>query len=457
MKTLRPWPAAALLLLLLSSACIDLEVPDYNASSLQSLTTTPTPLAVATAAQGLIWGVREDYEYWVIIAASLGREAFNLSAADAGWRTILNTMNSGFYLTREWGNPYRNIRQANIVLGAVDAVTGMTDAEKNGVRGFTKTMQALDYLLIIESRDTAGAFVDVGRDPTGDPAPWASKAQVYTHIEALLDQAKVDLQAAGSTMVINVGPGMAPFTTPATFLKLNRGIRGRVAVYRDDWNTALTALSESFLDTNQPLTYGAYHVWSTNAGDKTFVRIFDPTGQWHYGHPTFKTDAKLRADGTRDRRFTSKTQAMPLKTFQNVGSDFRPTVYPRVDGQITMIRNEELILLRAEANLGAGNTDQALTDISFIRTSSGGLDAIPLATWQGMTSAQRLDELLYNKRYSLWFEGGHRWIDWRHYGKLAQLPIDRTGDKRFSYIQIPTGDCNVYNPKPAGCAIPAGF
>jgi hypothetical protein len=39
-----------------------------------------------------------------------------------------------------------------------------------------------------------------------------------------------------------------------------------------------------------------------------------------------------------------------------------------------------------------------------------------------------LAELLYNKRYSLMYEGGHSWIDYRRYGLTANLQsIDRVG------------------------------
>jgi len=84
------------------------------------------------------------------------------------------------------------------------------------------------------------------------------------------------------------------------------------------------------------------------------------------------------------------------------------------------MRNEELILLRAEANIGKGNYTAAEPDINFIRQSAG-LTAVTL------DANNALDELLKQKRYSLFLEG-FRWIDLRLYNKLNTLPIDRTGD-----------------------------
>ena len=100
---------------------------------------------------------------------------------------------------------------------------------------------------------------------------------------------------------------------------------------------------------------------------------------------------------------------------------------------------------------------QALVDINFIRQTSGGLDAITPVAWTARPDTARLNELLYNKRYSLWYEGGHRWIDWRRYGMLDELPKDRVGDVRFTYEPIPQDSCMPYTPQPPGCAIPAGF
>jgi len=72
--------------------------------------------------------------------------------------------------------------------------------------------------------------------------------------------------------------------------------------------------------------------------------------------------------------------------------------------------------------------------------------------WLALTPEQRLDTLLYEKRYSLFWEFGTTWIDARNYGKLPNLPKDRPGDAIFPYLMIPTTECNqrVSSP-PAGC------
>jgi hypothetical protein len=144
-----------------------------------------------------------------------------------------------------------------------------------------------------------------------------------------------------------------------------------------------------------------------------------------------------------------------LKMFQNVGSNFRYTLYDESPGAPTpIIRNEDLILLRAEARWKTGDQVGALADLNFIRQNAGGLD--PILVWPGDAAFET--DLLYNRRYSLAWEGGHRWIDWRRFGRLAELPVDRPTDKRFDRIQIPQDECTPRpDPKPAGCNIPPGI
>jgi hypothetical protein len=60
--------------------------------------------------------------------------------------------------------------------------------------------------------------------------------------------------------------------------------------------------------------------------------------------------------------------------------------------------------------------------------------------------ASLLNELLYNKRYSLMYEGGHSWIDYRRYGLTSALqvaPFERVGaqpDLIFATLPIPTAE-----------------
>ena len=101
-----------------------------------------------------------------------------------------------------------------------------------------------------------------------------------------------------------------------------------------------------------------------------------------------------------------------------------------------------------------GNVNEALQDINFVRENSGGLAPISGSTWSGMTATQRLDELLYNKRYSLMWEGTHRWADMRHYGRLASLPRAGADHIVWPYFPLSANECIPRSPQPPGCAVP---
>ena len=106
-------------------------------------------------------------------------------------------------------------------------------------------------------------------------------------------------------------------------------------------------------------------------------------------------------------------------------SAFSWTRYPTPATFIPIIRNEELFLLRAEANwFGATGTKvQAIADLNFIRTNSGNLTNTTVTI--ASTDAEFVTALLHERLYSLLYEGGHRWIDLRRYGRLGQMINDR--------------------------------
>jgi hypothetical protein len=444
-------PACALLM---AGACRDLAVPDFNNPSLEDLQSNPTPGKIAQAAQGLLVGARVQQgrqNGYVSLLGIIGRESYNFDPADPRFITemLIGPLDGGSpaFGANLFAFPYRNIRNANVLLGAVDVVVGMSPEEKEAVRGFAKTIQALDYLYVINTRDDLGAPLDVNRAPTGEPAPLATKTEIFAHIASLLDQGLAHLQAGGSAFPFSLSPGFAGFNTPATFATFNRALKARVEVYRGNHASALTALNASFLNTGAPLTLGVYHSYSTASGD-IVNEIFDPDGRAILAHPSLVTDAQNKPDGTADNRAQQKIDPLPEpRTVQGVTAAHLFTIYTSNTSPIPIIRNEELILLRAEARYFSGDQVGALNDINFIRTTSGGL--APRGPF--VNNDDFITELLYQRRYSLMFEGGHRWIDARRHGRLNTLPLALSTHRVHSRFPFPEAECLVRVPAPAGC------
>ncbi|HZH75847.1 MAG TPA: RagB/SusD family nutrient uptake outer membrane protein [Archangium sp.] len=417
--------------------CGNLTVPDLNNPGIEELRDNPTRALVLSASTGLLIGHRTgvaSQNGYVSQLGVLGREGYILDKADP---RFVSEMLSGTQLDpgspafggNFWVNPYANIRNAHTLLDATDKVSNMTDAEKEGIRGFAKTMLALDFLVIINTRDINGAPIDVNR-PVGSPlAPIASKQEVFAHITQLLEEGKTHLQASGSEFPFRLSSGFVnyeakteterkkPFTVQ-NFIKFNRAVRARVAVYEKQWAQALAALDESFLTETGPLDLGVYHVFSGGTGDTpnglNSINIF--------ANPKLLADAEKQAGSTTlvDARVARKVaKAKEPGSWQGITTDQAFSLYEDNTAPVAIIRNEELLLLRAEAlaNAGAGNATEATRLLNLIRVNSGNLTAIP----EDLSGKPFEDELLEQRRFSLLFEGGHRWIDMRRYNRLEEL------------------------------------
>ncbi len=167
------------------------------------------------------------------------------------------------------------------------------------------------------------------------------------------------------------------------------------------------------------------------------------------------TLAQLKADNTKDDRFQRKIKALPTGPRGPApGSPGVPTpwqfnIYSSNVTSVPLIRNEELILMRAEAKIQTGDLAGGTADLNVVRTVSGGL--APIATVA--SAAAGIQALFYERYWSLLLEGWH-WVDARRYGFLSQLPLDQPTHKVFKVIPIPNAECLARN-KTAG-NVPAG-
>jgi hypothetical protein len=455
--------ALALCASTLSLGACTLDMPDLNNPSIDELLENPTPSGVRAAATGLLIGSRAGKSAqngYVAHLGILGRESYTFDAADPRFVTEMLAgasldPGSPAFGGNFWVGPYGNIRNANTVLAALDKVTGFTDTEKEATRGFAKTMQALDFLTIVSTRDTNGGPIDVA-GPFTELAPIESKERMLEHISALLDEAKDHLAAGGSKFPFPLSSGFEDFEqrgkmplvymTPASFLKFNRALKARSETYRKNWSGVLTALSESFLDPAKPLSLGAYYAYGAGSGDTT-NGLTSPN---LYAHPSIVADAERVADPgcvdnpanpfqCLDARVGSKLEVVDSRTYQGLTSRYGFTLYGNTS-PVPIIRNEELILLRAEANINLGNLEAAETDINFIREEAGSLPPVTLI------GENAVDVLLKERRYSLLFEGGHRWIDMRRYNRLSQLPRDLPTHNIHERFPIPVGETDARGP-----------
>jgi hypothetical protein len=449
-------------------AACDFGVPDLNNPSLDDLENDPNAVRIGAACTGLLIGNRSNKAApngLVSQLGILGRESYNFDTADPRYvgELLGGTLNKGSpFGGNFWALPYANIRLANVILHALDKVaTGeVSDPKKAAIRGFVHTIQALDLLEIIVTHDTNGAVIDTDQPIVEPPATQplgkiVDRDVVYVEIVRLLEAALPELDAGteGFPFVFSAGyhddSAALTFDTPATFRTFNRAIRARVAAYVKDYPGVLTALKTSFLDDSATADFarGVYHAYSTKTGDAA-NGLINPN---IYGHPSLQTDA-MKNVTVIDKRFTRKvaivkdagsvtgTPLMSNLTFQGI--------YPSPASRVTVIRNEELILLKAEALFFTGDVAGAITELNIVRTGSGGLPDLTGTP----TEAEFVSDLLYERRYSLMFEG-HRWIDARRFNRLNDLPLDDNTYKRNARYPIPLPECNARPASEPKCAL----
>ena len=408
--------------------------PNPNGPALDDIVANPTEAAIANLAVGVEASARLGLGAYLVDVGVLGREYWRVSPSDPRFTQDLlgraeSTLdNNTFYITTPWSARYRTIRNANTMLLAVDANETLSEGEKAAARGFAKTWIAYSYLLNLNLTFENGVrFIQPGEDEAG---PLVGYDAALDRIAELFDEAYEDLQA-GSTFFYDTSIGMGVPATVEGYAQINRGLAARVDAYRGEWADVLDALDDSFIDADGDLEAGAYHVFSTGAGDITnpFYFPLGGGGDGVLAHPTFVSDI---AEG--DERIDKVEQRATSRTFDGLTSTYDTDVYKTPTSPIPIVRNAELVLLRAEANAQLGNEDEAVEALNVIRGAAD-LDDYDGAT----TQAALIDEVLRQRRFELYAEG-HRWLDLRRYDRLGVLPIDRPGDDVFDRFPVPESD-----------------
>jgi hypothetical protein len=314
-------------------------------------------------------------------------------------------------------------------LEAIANTNSVTDTEKNGYVGFARTVLAQQLMALVVMYNESGIRIDVA-DPD-NLGPIVGRSAALAAVSAMLDDAASDLNNAGDGFAFSVPSGFAGFKTPASFRKVNRALAARAAVYRGNYGDALTHLSGSFLDMNGSVDLGAYMTFSTGAGDLTNP-LFLPqnnTGEIRLAHPAFVADSEAG-----DARAAKATMRTSPAGSANLSSTHDVWIYQSNVDPVTIIRNEELMLISAEAKIQQNDLSGAVGDIDAVRSKAG------LGPYTGaMDKDALINQMLRERRYSLWCEG-HRWEDLRRNNKLSTLPKDRPDDLVHTSLPVPPDD-----------------
>ncbi|MCK8522594.1 RagB/SusD family nutrient uptake outer membrane protein [Aquimarina sp. D1M17] len=344
--------------------------------------------------------------------------------------------NNSFYSTQQWNGSYRCIKNANLLIGSATNTESITEAERQGYLGFAKTFIAYELIQVLKSYNVAR--VDVA-DPD-NLGPILEFGPALTAVRSMLNEARDNINAAGAEFKFPLSSGFDDFNTPSTFLEFNRAVAAIAALYDGDGAGALAELGNSYFDLAGDLTVGPKHIFGLGGGDQAnpvfriaSVSATEPNnGDQIIVHDSWVNDAEAG-----DTRVTTKTAVRPLPTSQDDLNGTNETrLYATNVTPVDIIRNEELVLVYAEASILASNLPDAENALNVIRNAAG------LADYSGAQTAPDLTtEMLNQRRYSLWAEN-HRMFDLRRYDLSSGLPIDRAGDQIFDTFPVPLSENN---------------
>jgi uncharacterized protein YaiE (UPF0345 family) len=407
---------------------------DLNSATVESFLNNATGAELNNLVSGTESGMRNSMDFYLDDVGIIGREGYHFSTSEPRYVTDLLGANnaqlsgSNFYIVNPWASRYRVIKNCNILIQAANNSSLITEAQKNGYTGFAKTVKAYQLLLNLNLTDTNGIRLDVN-DPD-HLGPVVGYQAGLAAISSLLDSAKTDLSTASVVFTLAgfAGSGSERFDDAPGLTAFNRALAARVDVYKQDWTSALADLNQSFMGLNKDFNLGVYHVFGTGSGDQLNPMYIpqNQTGNVRVAHPSFAADIEPGDD-----RINKATLRNTVASLNGLSSNRDVWVYTSSTAPMPIIRNEELILIYAEANIQNNNLMEGVKALNVIRNNHG------LASYSGlMTQPALITEMLNQRRYSLYFEG-HRWIDMRRYNLLGQLPVDRPGDDVWSAFPLP--------------------
>ena len=426
MKTYINKIAVAFTILMGTYSCTVEEFSDLNNPEVDAFSESLTRGDLQDLIGGILYSTRVGLGTYYDNVGVIGREYYRFSGSEPRFTTDLlggNVAvldNDSFYINTPWSSRYRTVKNANIILEIIDGQdlsALFTSAELEATRGFLNTWQAYELLLNLNLTYDEGIRIDVA--DADNLGPIVSRTEALEAIRTILDEGAANLQNGGDTFPFRLTSGYADFNTPGSFRQVNRAIAARVAAYQEDFTGVLTLLEESFLNLDggaEQLDIGLYHVFSETLIDLVnplFFALNSTSAGVRVAQPSFITDA---TNG--DNRLSKVAVRDEPITFEELTGTHDFFLYTGREDPLSVIRNEELILLSAEANI-TNNPEAAVSALNIVRQAAG------IPAYSGPTDVASLTtEMLRQRRYSLYGEG-HRWVDLRRYGLLDTLPIDR--------------------------------
>lgn len=417
-------------------------IPDLNNPTVESVLTNATSVQINRLGIGVQSIMRNGYFDMSWIGGSIGRECIRFNKTDNRYYTELlgkSAIDPAGIFIPWYLSFYSTRRRAEILSLSANNSSALSATDKSAAKGFAKTVQAWAMLNELNMMGEVGIRTTISDLlAPGDllnPGGFVSYADGLTYVKQLCDDGAAALDGGGSAFPFPVASGFAGFNTPANFKKFNRAVAAKVAMYQKDWDGMLTALNASYLNLTGSLTAGPLFTYSITSGDiqnQFYLPIDDANNpiavQKNFvleaeAGDTRVTGPSVREGGTSKVR--KRTASVTLGGLP--ASDYEFQGFKSNTSSISFLRNEELILMYAEAKIQKSAFPDAVIALDKVRGGAG-LKSLATAKLTIIADqAKLIDEMLNQRRYSLYMEGANRWFDTRRYNRLATLPVDLPG------------------------------
>lgn len=320
-------------------------------------------------------------------------------------------------INRFWANSYSFIYTANAILEGLNLSNGVSQSAKRQIEGEAKFIRAFCYFYL------TNFFGEVPLNLTTDYRinlinSKSSKEAIYTQIVSDLIDAENML---GSNYITT--ERIRPNKWAA------KALLSRVYLFTEKWDLAIQKATEII---DQKALY-------TLVGDVDQIFLKNSSEAIWQMMPTAGTNTKEGAffilTGTPNNVSLSKDFLADFEsgdirkdkwvgTFTNTTGTYnfpfkyklRSTVNGVISEYQMVLRLSELYLIRAEGNARINQLDLSVEDINVIRKRAGLL--IPL---KGLNTNQCLLEVERQRRFELFSEWGHRWLDLKRTNRASPI------------------------------------
>ena len=226
--TMRLWHPLLLLGVLVSGACsFDIST---NPNSPDPIGENPTRTQVNVAVNGMLIAFRTDFADFPLDLGIIAREVLRFDGSDPRFTAelLLGPLDPGSdaFGGDHWADLYAAIRGGNLILAVLPTAAELTAEEQSGTSGYVKTIQALNYLLVLNSHTQDSIPIVSDTSVAAPPAAFQTRAAAFSHVVTLLDEASAELAAGGTAFPFGLPSGFNNFDAPGDIPPIQPGAPG---------------------------------------------------------------------------------------------------------------------------------------------------------------------------------------------------------------------------------------